>query len=127
MYISIIYKDCTWFPHPISEHMFNNKYDIILCAVSLLLDRFEREDQLFEALCIWWLAHIIQFTEILIFYCHYRVFPSEYVNNLVLSPLSNPGIAGSLILESEIPVLDIDHSNTEVHPGRSNLLPNYPS
>jgi len=33
------------------EHKFNNKYDIIPCAFSSLLDCFEKEDQLFAAQC----------------------------------------------------------------------------
>jgi len=86
------------------EHKFHNEYGILLCTVSLVLDHFERDDQLFAAQCVWWLATIIRFTEILIYYLHYKVFPSEYVNDLGVSPLTNPGIAGSLIPASEIPV-----------------------
>jgi len=109
------------------EHKFNKTYEIILYALSSLLDRLEREDQLFAAQRIWSLASIIQFTEILIYYRLYTVFPSEYVNNLMISPVSNSGIAGPLILESEIPSLDINDSNAEVHSGQSNWLPNYQS
>jgi len=43
----------------------------------------------------------------------------------VVSPLPNPGIVGLLFPESGIPVLDITVSDTEVHPGGSNLLPDY--
>jgi len=32
------------FPSPIIEHKFNNEYEVILCALSLLLDYFEKED-----------------------------------------------------------------------------------
>jgi len=58
------------FPQPMTEHRFNNKYNVILCALSLLPDRFHMEDQLFAAQYIWWLASIIQYMEILIYYCH---------------------------------------------------------
>ena len=69
------------------EHMFNNEYDIILCALSLFLDHFEEEDQVFAAQCIWWIAGIMQFTEILTYYRHSKVFPSEYVANLLITSL----------------------------------------
>jgi hypothetical protein len=39
------------------------------------------------AQCIWWLASIIQFAEIFINYEYYTIFPSEYINNLEVSPL----------------------------------------
>jgi len=69
-----------------TEHKFNNKYEVILCAFSLLLNRFEREDRVFAAQCIRELASIIQFTEILTYNRHYKVFPSDYVKNLVVTP-----------------------------------------
>jgi len=47
------------------EQTFNNDYDIIGCAFALLLRRFEEEDNWFAAQCIWWLASIIQYIEIL--------------------------------------------------------------
>jgi hypothetical protein len=43
------------------------------------MDRFERTQSLFAAQYIWWLASIIQFTEVLSYYRHYKTFPSEYV------------------------------------------------
>jgi len=70
-----------------TEHTFNNEHNVILCSVSILLDRFERENQLFAAQCTWWLASIIQFTEVLIYYRHYEIFPSDYIKNLVVTPL----------------------------------------
>ena len=67
----------------------------------------------------------IQFTELLIDYCHDKVFPSEYINDFVVLPLPNTAIAGSLIPESKIYVLDIKDTDTEVHSGQSHLLPQY--
>jgi len=109
------------------EHQISNVYDIKRCAVSVLLDSFEKEDQLFAAQCVWWLASILQFTEILISYRHYPVFPSEYNNHLVVSPLPNPGMGGSHIPEPELPELDVHDSYTEVQSGRSKSLPIYQS
>jgi len=43
---------CTRFPRLMTEHQSNNKYNVILCTLSLLLDQFEKEDQLFAAQCI---------------------------------------------------------------------------
>jgi len=80
---------------------------------------------MFAAQCISWLESIIEFTEILNYYRHYKVFALEYVKDLVVSSLLNPAIAGSHNPESEIPVLDINNSDTEVHSGPINLLPNY--
>ena len=84
------------------EHDLNNMYNIILCALSLLLDRFEKENQLFAAQCIWCIASIIHFTEMLINCRHYQVFPSDYVKNLVSTPSPARVKEGSLIPETEI-------------------------
>jgi len=51
------------------------------------------------------------------------VFPSEYINILVVSPLTNPALAGRLSPWSEIAVFDINDSDTEEHPGWSHSLP----
>jgi len=77
-YISIFYQDCMWFTRPMVEHKFNNNNYSTLFALSLLLDRFEKEDQLFATQCGWWLASIIQSTEILLCDQNYKIFPSEY-------------------------------------------------
>jgi len=122
-YIGNIHRDCTQFPLAMVEQKFNNEYDIIRWDVSLLLDRFERGNQVFAAQCIQLLASIFQFTKILIHYHNCKVFLSEYVDSLVVSPFSNPAMAGLLISESNIPVLHCNDSDTEVHSGRSNLLP----
>jgi len=94
-----------------SEHKFNNEYDVILWTIFLLLDRFEKEDQLFTAQCIWWLASMIQFMEILIYYRHYQIFPSDYVINYVVTPLS--GSRGNKIPEGDIPESSLEE---EVNP-----------
>jgi len=90
-----------------TEHKFNNKSDNILYAVSLLLDQFQREDRVFAAQCIWWLASIIQFMEIVTYYQCYKLFPSDYVNNLVVTHSLKQE---TLIPESDIPKLDIHDS-----------------
>jgi len=51
-YISNIYYVDTWFPRPMVEYKFNNNYDVILCAFALLLEHFEKEEQLFAIQCI---------------------------------------------------------------------------
>jgi len=102
-----------------------------MCALSFLLDRFEKEDQLFAAQCIWWLANIIQFTEILSYDRHYKVFPSNYVANLLVTPLQQDTAEKDLVKESNIPLLNLDNYSTisenttdiAVHPTRSKLLP----
>jgi len=97
-----------------TEHKFNKEYDIILCALLLLLDRFEKEDQLFVTQSIWWLASIIQVTEILTHYRHYKIFPSDYVANIVVTPSPMQDTAQSLVLQSEILVLDLSDNKFSV-------------
>jgi len=70
-YSSIICKDCTRFPRHMTKREFINKYDIIIYAFFLLIQRFREEDNLFAAQCIWWLASIIQYTEVLTYYFDY--------------------------------------------------------
>ena len=62
-------------------HKFDNDYDVILWAFLVLIDWFAQEDNLFTARCIWRLASKIQFTEILTYYGHYKIFPSDYISN----------------------------------------------
>jgi len=71
------------FPSPMVEHNFNNEYKVILFTLSALLDQFEKEDRFFAAQCIWRLASTIPLTEILIYFQHSKVFPSDYTKNLV--------------------------------------------
>jgi len=71
-YIRIIFWDCLWFPSRLVEDMFDNEYDIVLFVLSSLREEYKKEDRLFAAQCIWWLAGIIQYTELWIFYRHHR-------------------------------------------------------
>jgi len=88
----------------------------MLCALSLLLDHFKKDDQLFAAQCIWWLASIIQFTEILVYYRHYKIFPSNFIVNWVVTLLRSIVPERSLIPEPDIPVLKLyNNSDSEVH------------
>jgi len=96
-----------WFPHPMNNFKFNNKYNIILCTFSLLLDHFKKEDQLFSEQCIWWLASIIQFTEILTNYRQCKIFPANYLNKVVVTPLPESLFTVSLIPDLNIPELNI--------------------
>jgi len=94
----------------------------------LLLDQIEKEDRLFAALCIWWLASVIQFTDILTYYRLYKKIPSEVIRDCVVTPLPTQETAEALIPESNIPALDINqysdilgsnhniNSDIEVHP-----------
>ena len=108
------------------EHKFNNKYDLILCTGSLLLDCSKREDRLIAGPCIWWLASIILFTEIITFYHYYKIFPSDYVINLKVTPLPSQVSEEMVVPESDIPVWDNNNSSdTEIHLSRENLLPKY--
>ena len=50
-------------PMPTIE--FNNEYDVILWTLSRLIEGFEKKNNLFAGQCIWVLACIIEFTEIL--------------------------------------------------------------
>jgi len=95
-----------------NERKFTNDYDIIVYAFSLLIRRFQREDNIFAAQCIWWLASIIQYTEILRFYFEYQVFPSTYVRDCIVSPLPEKISEESIIPDSDIPELQLD-SDTE--------------
>jgi len=91
------------------EQKFNNVYDVILCTLSVQLDRIEREDQLSAVECIWWLASIIQFMERLVYCRHYKIFPSDYIINCKVLQLPSILSEGSLIPQSDIPVVDINN------------------
>jgi len=90
------------------SHTFDNNYDVVLWAFSALSDRFEKEDKLFAAQCIWWLASIIQFREILTYYRQYKIFPSEYLKNIVVTPLPNNRDIEE-IPDGDISPLDLDN------------------
>jgi len=86
-------------------HKFNNEYDMIIFALSTILNQLERQNQIFAAQCIWWLASIIQYMEILLFYWRYQIFPSYYVKNCIVTPL--PAVNEEVQPEKEIPELDL--------------------
>jgi len=67
------------------EYKFNNEHDMIIFALSAILDQLEKKDQLFAAQCVWWLASIIQDTNMLLFYRRYNIFPSYYVMNCIVT------------------------------------------
>jgi len=87
------------------EHKFDNKYDMIIFVLSTILDQLERKDQIFAAQCVWWLASIIQYMEILLFHRRFNIFPLYYVRNCIVTPL--PEINKKVHLEQEIPELEL--------------------
>jgi len=90
-----------------TERKFHNDYNIIVCAISLLLRQFQKEDNIFAAQCIWWLASIIRYTEISKFYLEYQIFPSDYIRDCVISPLPNQDMKERIFPDSDIPDLDL--------------------
>jgi len=66
------------------------------------------EDRLSAAQSIWWLASIIQFTEILVYNRQYKIFSSDYIIICKVKPLPSILPGGSLIPESDIPAMDIN-------------------
>jgi hypothetical protein len=89
------------FPRPMTIYKFDNEYDVLLFRFSLLVDRFLRDDNLFAAQCVWWLAKIIQYTEVLQYYRLYKILPSKY----------NYGDSVTLLLRNQI---SPQHSNADV-------------
>jgi len=69
---------------------------------------------LFAAQCIWWLATIIQITEILSYNRHYGIFPSDYLDNCEVPPLPSQLPEGMMIPESNIPALESDNDRDSV-------------
>ena len=59
-----------------TKYTFDNEYDVIIFALSIILDQLEWKDHLFATQCIWWLASIIQYSDILLFYRRHKIFPS---------------------------------------------------
>jgi len=82
------------------EHKFDNEYDVIIFALSVIFDQLEKNDHIFAAQYIWWLASIIQYMEILLFYRQYNIFLSYYVKNWIVTPL--PKVNKGAELEQEI-------------------------
>jgi len=114
------------------KYKFNNEYEVILCALSLILDCLETEDQLFAAQWTWWLASIILFTEILIYYRQYKIFPSDYVQNCIATPLPDQSSKRVVMPDEDIPELDLveeigiesSGENHIEHLSRKKFLPN---
>ena len=126
-YISSIYWDCTRFPRPMTERLFANNYDIIMCALSLLIRQFQKEENIFAAQCIRWLASIIQYMEILRFLLGYQTYPSEYIRNWIVTPLPNQDNEGTIIPVSDIPALDLNSNfNTDRLSSQEEISFNYP-
>ena len=123
------------FPRPMTGYKCENEYNIIIDPSSCLLDHFQMEDRLFAAQWIWWLASIIQYTEVLIYYRVYTTFPSEYVRDCVVKQLPQQATEETIISDIDIPALDIDddsdqtklnsdiYSDIEVHSSRSKVIP----
>jgi len=52
--------------------------------------------------------------EILKFYLQYQIFPSDYVRDYIVTLLPSQDNIGTIVLESDIPTLDLDlNSDTE--------------
>jgi len=87
---------------------FNNEYDMIIFTLFKLLDHFEKQDELFAGQFIWWLASIIQFTKMLIYYWHYKIFPSAYINGLITITLEYPLSSSNIVPDSKVPEFQLD-------------------
>jgi len=97
-----------------TEWKFTNDYDIVACAFTLLLPWFQQDDEHFAAHCIWWLASIIRYMEILKFHLEYNAYPSAYIKDCIVTPLLSQVDNGTTVPESDIPALDLDlNSDTE--------------
>jgi len=57
------------------------------------MNRFEKENQLFATECVWWLASLIQCTEILTYFHQYNEFPSDHN----MEPRSNNAQTNSVV------------------------------
>jgi len=88
------------FPCHMVERKITNNYDMIGCTFALLLRCFKEEDNWFAAQCIWWLASIIQYIELLRFHLEYNTFPSEYLRDCVVTPLPEK-LSDELIISNE--------------------------
>ena len=94
-----------------NERKLTNDHDIIVYTLFLSIRWFQKEDNIFAAQCVWWLASIIQYTEILNYYVQYQTFPSEYVRDCILTPLPSCDNEGTIIPESDIPVLNLNRDS----------------
>jgi len=118
-------------PCNMTKREFSNDYDIIVYALTLLIRRFQNEDNIFAAQCIWWLASIIQYTDQLRFNFEYQVFPSEYVRDCAVTPFPDQLHKEMIFLEDTISELDLAEKNNAEssggnyieHPSRKMFLP----
>jgi len=102
-----------------TERKFLNDYNIIVYAFALLIRQFQKENNIFAAQCVWRLASIIQYTEILRFYFECQAFPSEYVRDLVVTPLPDRPSKNIFIPTDNISELDLAEENIAEFSGRS--------
>jgi len=97
-----------------TERKFTNDNDIFVCAFTLLLRLFQQEDKYFATHCIWWMASIIQYTEILKFHLEYNTYQSAYIKDCIVTPLLSQVDNRTILPESDILALDLDlNSDTE--------------
>jgi len=111
-------------------HEFSNDYGMILWSILALLNRFEKEDTLFAAQCIWCQESIVQFTEILTYYRHYKIFPSHYLRECVVTPLTSKDTSNSENnQDSDISEINLNEDegseflNRNIHSSQHRLLP----
>jgi hypothetical protein len=62
---------------------------------------------LFAAQCVWWVASLIQLTDILVYYHRYNIFPSEYQNQFEESSVGNTRKSPEIVPERDIPPLEL--------------------
>jgi len=96
-----------------NERKFINHHNIIVYALSLLNQRFQKQDNLFAAQCIWWLANILQYSKILKYHFEYLVFPSDYLRDCIVTTFQHQDDIGTIVPVLDIPVLDL-HYNSDI-------------
>jgi len=100
------------FAHPMVERTFQNNYDIIVFGLSLLLRQSQKQHNIFAGHCVWWLASIIQYTEIFKYYLEYQIFQSDYNRDCIVTTL--PSLVNEMVVvpEFDIPPLDLDQGSS---------------
>jgi len=101
-----------------TERKSVNDYDIIAFAVSLVQSQFQKEDNIFVAQCIWWLASIAQYSEKLKYYLEYQVFPSNYLKDSIFRPLPWQADHENINPDSDFPLQNVD-SNSDIEDSSS--------
>jgi len=86
---------------------FTNHYHIIIYALFLLIHGFKKEDNIFAAQCIWWLASIIQYTEVLTYYFDYQIFPSECLRDFTVTLLPQKDDSGTIVPDADTPEIGL--------------------